>query len=202
MKWLLLLAVIMETGLSLIILSYVSSRAVVVESIALAESPSSYRQNQVVPPALPITTGLPKTIIIPRISIRAPLTYVGLNADGEMDVRKKPDDVGWYSLGTRPGDVGAAVIAGHSGWRDNIPAIFDHLDQLELGDEVMVEDEHGNILSFIVKETRHYDPQADATEVFNPRDGKKYLNLITCVGLWDSVAKTYSQRLVVFAEQV
>lgn len=201
--WVLLSAIAVQIGLSLIILSHLpnSYRLEIEEPIALA-SDSSSEQVETTATLIDQEPSLPVRLIVPKLNIDNPIDYVGLNADGEMDVGKNPASLGWYSLGSRPGAIGSAVMAGHSGWRDNIPALFDHLDQLSAGDEIKVELEDGQILTFIVRESRHYDPQADAAEVFISTDGLKHLNLITCKGIWDKTAKSYSQRLVVFADQV
>lgn len=58
------------------------------------------------------------------------------------------------------------------------------------------------ITSFIIFESREYNPEADAPEVFGLSDGKSRLNLITCEGTWDEESQNYSKRLVVFAEKV
>ena len=198
--WILLSAIVVEIGLSLIILSHLpTSYKLEFEPVALA---SDLSNDQTIEQPVDQQPGLPVRLIVPKLNIDTSIEYVGLNADGEMAVGKNPASLGWYSLGRRPGEIGSAVMAGHSGWKNNIPAIFDHLDQLTLGDEIMVKDESGNILTFIVRASRNYDPQADAAEVFMANDGLKHLNLITCKGTWDKVAKSYSQRLVVFAEQV
>src|ERR1035437_8819740 len=89
------------------------------------------------------TSGLPIRLIIPKINVDAPFEYVGITPLGAMDVPKLPADVGWFNLGPRPGDNGSAVVAGHFGWKNNIPAVFDNLSKLQIGDEVNVIDEKG-----------------------------------------------------------
>ena len=119
-----------------------------------------------------------------------------------MDAPKGPAEAGWYSLGVRPGEVGSAVIAGHSGWKNNIPAVFDDLYKLRIGDKIYVKDDKGGLVSFVVKEIRTYDPKADASDIFGSNDGEAHLNLITCEGVWDPVTKSSSKRLVVFADKL
>ena len=63
-------------------------------------------------------------------------------------------------------------------------------------------DDKGTLTSFVVRESRKYNVAADATAVFISNDGKAHLNLITCNGAWDARAKTYTKRLVVFADKV
>lgn len=146
--------------------------------------------------------GLPVRLKIPNINVDASVEYVGLAPDGAMDVPKERADVAWFKLGSRPGENGSAVIAGHYGWKNGKASIFDNLHKLRKGDKLYIEDEKGVIISFVVRESRRYDPGEDASDVFgSPDDGKSHLNLITCEGVWDKVSKTYSKRLVVFTDK-
>ena len=148
-----------------------------------------------------IKTPLPSRFKIPVLNIDSSVEYVGVAQDGSMDVPKGPADAAWFYLGTRPGDIGSAVIAGHSGWKNGIPAVFDNLYKLQKGDRVDIIDEKGNIITFIVRESRKYDPKADASKVFVSNDGKAHLNLITCTGFWNKILKSRSDRLVVFTDR-
>jgi len=148
------------------------------------------------------TSGLPMRLKIPKINVDAAVQYVGLTSDGKMDVPKGPDDVAWYYLGPRPGDKGSSAIAGHFGWKNNTPAVFDNLHKLQKGDKLYIEDEDGVTMTFVVRESKGYDPKTLAAEVFISKDDKAHLNLITCEGIWDKVSKSYSQRLVVFTDRV
>jgi LPXTG-site transpeptidase (sortase) family protein len=118
-----------------------------------------------------------------------------------MDIAKDPDKVAWYEFGPRPGENGSAVIAGHYGWIGDKGSIFNDLHALKKGDELSVTDLKGNNIVFVVRESRKYDPEADATTVFKFNDGKAHLNLITCEGVWIEAQKTYSDRLVVFTDK-
>ncbi|MFY9457633.1 MAG: class F sortase [Candidatus Spechtbacterales bacterium] len=146
--------------------------------------------------------GLPARLKIPVINVDSAVEYVGIAPDGAMDVPKSQDDVAWFELGPLPGANGSAVIAGHYGWKNGKGSAFDNLYKLRKGDKIYIEDDKGVIISFfVVRESRRYDPKADASEVFGSNDGKPHLNLITCEGVWDKVSKTYSKRLVVFTDK-
>lgn len=145
--------------------------------------------------------GVPVRLSIPSIAVDAPVDSVGLGADGAMDIKKNPDLTAWYNLGPRPGNNGSAVIAGHYGWEKGKGSVFNELHSLKKGDKVYVTDDKGATTSFIVRESRSYDPAADATVVFQSNDGKAHLNLITCEGAWNNKRQTYSSRLVVFADK-
>lgn len=126
---------------------------------------------------------------------------MGLTTLGALDTPTNPRDVGWFALGPRPGEVGDAIIDGHFGWKDDIQAVFDDLHTLRAGDTVIVDYEVGHSVTFVVRELRTYSPDDDAREVFNSSDGGIHLNLITCQGVWNKTTKSYSERLVVFADR-
>ena len=145
---------------------------------------------------------VPKQILIPSIHVDATLESVGLTVRGNVDTPKGPASPAWYSLGPRPGAVGNAVIVGHYGWKNNIPAVFDHISRLQKGDRITVLDESGNKVVFAVQKLRTYGEHDTAYEVFLSSDGKSHLNLITCSGVWNKKSKSYSSRTVVFADRV
>jgi LPXTG-site transpeptidase (sortase) family protein len=145
---------------------------------------------------------LPVRLIIPAIKVDADIESLGLAPDGSMAVPKGPDDVAWFNQGPRPGENGTSVIAGHEGWKDNIPAVFDDLYKLKKGDTISVEDETGTTTVFVVRESQTFSENENAASVFSSSDGRAHLNLITCEGTWDEVSQSYSNRLVVFTDKV
>ena len=149
-----------------------------------------------------VNLGLPVRLRIPKINVDAFVEYVGLTSQGEVGIPKDPANAAWFDLGPRPGENGNSIIVGHYGWNNNIPAVFDNLYKLKSGDKIYIEDEKGAIITFIVRESRRYDPGADVSYVFNSNDGGGRLNLITCEGIWNKVSKSYSKRLVVFTDKV
>ena len=135
------------------------------------------------------------------IEINSQIEHVGILPDGTMDMPKKKEDVGWFELGKIPGTTGTAVIAGHYGWKDGKASAFDNINKLKKGDEIFIEDGKGLITTFVVTESRTFDPKASTTDIFNSNDDKSHLNLITCEGVWDPAAKSYSERLVIFTDK-
>lgn len=146
--------------------------------------------------------GFPIRLKIPGINIDAAIENVGITPEGAMDAPKLPEEVAWYKLGSRPGEIGSAVIAGHSGYKDNKPAVFDNLHKLKKGDKIYVQDEKGTMTAFVVRKIKNYNPDADAGDVFGSNDGIAHLNFVTCTGLWNAKEKTHSQRLVVFTDKI
>lgn len=113
-----------------------------------------------------------------------------------------PSEVAWFDLGSLPGENGSAVIDGHSGWKNGIPAAFDNLYKLHKGNKIYTENSKGIITTFVVREIKIYKYNEDVPEVFNSSDGKAHLNLITCTGFWNQILKSHSSRLVVFADKI
>jgi len=142
--------------------------------------------------------GVPTRIKIPKIQVDAIFEHVGLTLTGAMGVPSGPTNVAWFDLGQRPGEYGSAVIAGHFGWKNGIPAVFDHLDELEIGDKVYVIDDKSVTRVFAVTKIRSFDGEADATDIFISTDKQAHLNLVTCKGVWNKSEKSYAERLVVF----
>jgi len=153
---------------------------------------------------LPDSEIVPKYTIrlkIPEINVDVAIEPLGLTADQSIDAPKDPFGVAWFNLGPRPGENGNAVISGHYGWKNGIPAVFDNLHKLQKGDNLYIEDEKGIVITFVVNEIRTYSQNDDVSGVFTSSDGKAHLNLITCTGVWDKVSKSYSKRLVVFTDK-
>lgn len=146
--------------------------------------------------------GFPVRLKIPTISVDAVVEYVGLTSLGSMDVPAGSMNVGWFDLGPRPGEVGSAVIAGHSGYKNNKPAVFDNLHKLKKGDKIYIEDGKGAVIAFVVRKIVSYDRNIEGVGIFTSNDDVPHLNLVTCTGDWNAIEKTHSSRLVVFADKV
>ena len=83
---------------------------------------------------------------------------------------------------------------------DDVKLGFDNLHTLQKGDELRITNEAGVTMTFVVRELRTYGEHEDALAVFVSHDGLPHLNLVTCQGVWNKTLKSYSNRLVVFAD--
>jgi sortase A len=147
------------------------------------------------------SVGKPVTLRIPSINVTAAVEHVGRTDSGAMDEPKEWQNVAWYEPGTRPGEKGNAVMAGHLD-SDSGKAIFWDLHLLTPGDVVEVVDDRGETIQFAVKEVRKMlDADAPVKEIFGKSDVSR-LNLITCGGKWDEKTQRYDKRLVVFTERI
>lgn len=196
LRLILIIVVILEFVLSIMLLFYFTPKSSI-------QSDSSLPIKNVVisPKQEQAGSGLPARLKIPEINVDATIENVGLTSSGAMDIPKNPDNVAWFELGQRPGENGSAVMSGHYGiWKNGNGSVFDNLRKLRKGDKLYVENDKGVSVSFIVQKSRRYDAEADTSDIFSSNDGKSHLNLITCEG-WDKVSKSYSKRLVIFADK-
>ena len=144
---------------------------------------------------------IPVNIKIPKVNINANIEIVGLTSSGIVGSPDLPANAAWFNKSPIPGDIGSSVIDGHFGWKDNIPAVFDNLNKIKIGDKVYVENGSGKVSVFIVRELKTYSKDEIVPSVFVSTDNKAHLNLITCAGIWDEVNAGHSSRLVVFTDK-
>ena len=137
-------------------------------------------------------------LLIPRIGLNAIVKDEGMTREGAMAVPGNNLEAGWFDLGTRPGEIGSAVIGGHNRWNDNA-GVFGRLNELQKGDVLTVVDAKGFSTSFTVSGTRLYDPTDNGKSIFDSPAGS-HLNLITCSGTWDAKTNSYTKRLVIFTD--
>lgn len=141
----------------------------------------------------------PTQLSIPSIGVKANVEKVGKKSDGSMATPAKFDDVAWYGLGSKPGEPGNAVIAGHVNNALTTSGVFEHLGSVKLGDSVSVSDAGDHILTYQVTDIEEYAENSAPIAAIFATTGPSRLVLITCDGEWLSKDKTFSKRLVVFA---
>jgi hypothetical protein len=139
----------------------------------------------------------PARLVIDEIGVDHPVRAVGLQPDGQLEI---PDEseVGWYRLGSAPGEPGAVIVAGHVSWNGaNGP--FLELDRLDPGASVRVELADGRRRDYTVVERAQY-PKAmlPAARIWT-RTGAETLVLITCGGDFNSELRRYYDNIVVYA---
>ncbi|MEU3311675.1 class F sortase [Streptomyces sp. NPDC048387] len=147
----------------------------------------------------PLPGSPPTRIRIPVIRVDAPLTGLGLDRDGSLEVPPpaRGELAGWYRDGTTPGATGTAVIAGHV---DNAsgPAVFYHLGALHRGAAIEVARADGRTAVFTVHAVEVYDAKSfPDRRVYGPSP-RAELRVITCGGGF-SPRTGYQGNVVVFA---
>jgi LPXTG-site transpeptidase (sortase) family protein len=140
-------------------------------------------------------------LTIPSIKVNAKMGELGINAKGNMAAPRTFADVGWYKYGTFPGKLGSAVIAGHVDNGVAMPAVFAHLNKLQVGDDIYINTNKDTKLHFVVTGSKVYPYDSAPAEVFNDKSGK-LIRLITCTGNFIKELRTHAERLVVTAQLV
>jgi LPXTG-site transpeptidase (sortase) family protein len=143
----------------------------------------------------------PARLQIPAINVDAAIVPVGVTTKGTLDVPPNLLEVGWYKFGPKPGQAGSAVIDAHFDGPNGEPGVFNRLDSLKVGQEIIVQNDKNIPTYFVIKKLTNYLFNDSVPEVYNTNDGT-HLNLITCNGVWDENTKNYSQRLIVFADAI
>ena len=145
-----------------------------------------------------LARSVPIVLDIPAIGVLAPLTSLGLNPDGTVQVPSEWQEPGWYHLGPTPGQLGAAVILGHV---DSVtgPAVFFHLGALRPGEMVNVTLADGVVAHFVVDAVDVYPKSSfPARSVYEASPGRATLQLVTCTGEFDASTHHYLSNLVVY----
>ena len=140
----------------------------------------------------------PVQLNIPAISLIAPVVKTGLETDGSLHVPSSPNETGWYELGTKPGDVGPAVITGHLDSAAG-PGILYHLKNVKPGNEVDVIRDDGSVAVFTVDKLQRYPQDNFNTQAVYGHIPYAGLRLITCDGTYSRLTGHYSHDLVVYA---
>ncbi|MBW3639805.1 MAG: sortase [Actinobacteria bacterium] len=97
-----------------------------------------------------------------------------------------------------PGDVGAAVFAGHIDLNGR-QGVFSRLSTMRPGQEIDTVRPDGTPVRFVVTRVEQHPKNAFPTDaVYGPTDSPE-LRLITCGGSFDRGRGSYRDNIVVFA---
>lgn len=172
---------------------------------AAVASPSAAEGSAPAPPepmgALQVARSAPVALRIGALGLAVPLSQLGLNPDGTVQVPTDFQQPGWFRLGPTPGQVGSAVILGHvDSYRG--PAVFFRLRSLRVGDRIEVRLADGVVAHFAVRAVETYlKREFPARRVYASR-GYSALQLVTCGGTFDRRARSYLSNVVVYTSLV
>ena len=165
--------------------------------------PSTAKPTAGAAPNYVVAPTLPSYLIIPELSINAPILAVGVNAQVALEAPSNINDTAWYNESSQPGQPGAMLIDGHiSSW--TAPGVFYDLKTLQPGNTIEVRSGNGAIFTYQVVITKVYSfnnvNMAMAMTSINPN--KPGLNLISCTGDIIPGTSEFDERIIVFATQV
>ena len=140
----------------------------------------------------------PARVRIPSIGVDARLVRLGLDNDGALEVPPRWEDAGWFTGAARPGERGAAVIAGHVDSTSG-PAVFYRLGALRPGATVTIARRGASPVRFRVRRVERWPKRLFPTRrVYGPTR-RPTLRLVTCGGAFDRASGHYVDNTIVFA---
>lgn len=149
-----------------------------------------------------LSHSLPTKIAIPKIGVSAPVSQIGLLANGRIEEPplSRPNLAGWYKEGVTPGEVGPSVILGHVDAHRK-PAVFYRLKELKPGDEIQISRKDGTTAKFAVERAQRVNKNAfPHKKVFGEALDHASLRLVTCGGAFDPKSGHYTDNLIVYAK--
>ncbi|HET9872215.1 MAG TPA: class F sortase [Propionibacteriaceae bacterium] len=168
-----------------------TGKAKAAESAAPGTAPRS-RIGQFLP------ASVPTRLEIPSIGVRS-ANFVDLHvaADGTLEVPGSADEVGFYSGGPTPGQLGPAVLGAHVDSTRG-PGVFYNLGAVKPGAKIHITREDKSKITFVVDDVAVHPKNRFPTEkVYRGSFTRSEIRLVTCGGPFDPV-KHYLSNVVVF----
>lgn len=140
------------------------------------------------------------TVTLPSLRVSAPIVRVGIDADRLMVVPKNAGDVGWLDQGGIPGRTNNVVLAGHIRY-SGAAGTFSRLAELQPGAFVVLTIDKRHLIYRVLwncsfpRDTNLVDHIMGYTDVPS-------VTLISCGGVFDTAARTHTNRIAVRAERV
>jgi LPXTG-site transpeptidase (sortase) family protein len=139
-------------------------------------------------------------IQLPSIGIDAPIVRVGMDASERMVVPTNARDVAWLDQGGIPGRTQNVVLAGHIAY-NRIAGSFNRIKDLRPGDEIIVAIESRQ-LRYRVVFNCSFPRDTTLAERIMGYTRAPSLTLISCGGVFDTAARTHTDRIAVRAELI
>lgn len=142
---------------------------------------------------------LPTLLVIPAIGVSAQIQPVAVLTNGQMGVPKDTDLVGISYPGILPGAQGNIILDGHVDSYTG-PAVFFNLKKLQRGDAIIVSNNSGRKLTYLVESVEIFATSEAPLERIFGETKEPRLNLITCTGRYSRKKKEHEKRLIVFTK--
>lgn len=152
-----------------------------------------------VAPVLSPAIGVPVSLDIPTLGVRAPVDAV-LATGGVLHPPEDPARVGWWLASAPPGGDGPTVLVGHV---DSVTAgagALLGLTDLQRGDRITVHGSDGGSADYAVSERQVHVKADGLPAALFDLGGATRLVVITCGGPFDESTGSYEDNVVVVAE--
>ncbi|MEV0197308.1 class F sortase [Nonomuraea sp. NPDC050691] len=142
----------------------------------------------------------PTRIKIPKIKVNALIGSVTVDLKGNLTTPplSKPNQTGWYRFSPVPGELGPSVINGHVSTRKGA-AVFSRLRELAKGDAIYVYRSDKKVTKFTVSGIEQVGKTSFPTGRVYGNTTNAQLRLITCGGVFNKTAHSYTDNVIVYA---
>lgn len=171
---------------------------------AIAPDPTSSTPSTPASAGAPLTLpdSAPVSLSVPAIGVSSPLSTLGRNPDGTVEVPSLDDPdagAGWFRDSPEPGSLGPAIVLGHVDSRRFGPGVFYDLKDLRAGDTIEITRADGSVAVFTVDAVEDVPKAEFPTQRVYGNLDHAGLRLITCGGVFDSDAGSYEDNVIAFA---
>jgi hypothetical protein len=146
----------------------------------------------------------PRYLRIPAIGVGTTrVLEKTMDKKGVIDTPKGIYDTGWYNNGTLPSSKNGAMLLTGQYVGPSQPGVFFHLEHLEKGEIVELEQGDGTIHEFKVVKVVEYDDEMDMDQALSAVNPKTLgLNILSFRGEWEKSSSQYGKRVLVMTEKV
>lgn len=137
---------------------------------------------------------------LPALGVAAPIVRVGIDDSERMVVPTNARDVAWLDQGGIPGRTQNLVLAGHIAY-SRVAGSFNRIGQLRPGDDVVLRIDDKTLRYRVVWNCR-FDRDTTLADRIMGYTTVPSVTLISCGGVFDTAARTHTDRITVRAELV
>ena len=155
------------------------------------------------PTAAPLARSVPVRIEIPVLHVSAPVTRLGVAANGTVQVPPLDNHnlAGWFDHSVTPGQRGSSVILGHVNSFTGV-SVFFSIKTLHPGNQIDVMRANGSRAVFTVDGVQKLVKSVFPTSEVYGNVSFPSLRLVTCGGPFDTTTRQYLDNIVVYAHLV
>jgi LPXTG-site transpeptidase (sortase) family protein len=150
------------------------------------------------PDAAPVATN--GRVQLPSLGVEAPIVKVGIDSSERMVVPTNARDIAWLDQGGFPGRTRNVVLAGHIAY-NRAAGSFNRIKDLQPGDEVTIAIDE-KVLRYRVVWNCSFSRDTTLADRIMGYTTRPSVTLISCGGVFDTAARTHTNRIVVRAEQI
>jgi hypothetical protein len=144
----------------------------------------------------------PVRLRIDALGVDMPVTDVGIEPSGQMELPVDPAVAGWYRYGPDAlSEAGNVMLAAHVDAPDYPIGPLARLRELGPGATLSIDAADGSSRGYVVESLTFYDKTALPTAELFAREGAPALVIITCGGPFDPTTGRYRDNVVAIARQ-